>query len=409
MSLFSFNYLINFNKVILFLFSFAITSILLSFIYLPLFVSVLIYIILFFLKEKTLILLSINFSLLSILLTSFYFSDLIIKKNFVTPHQKLISEKEFNYINYPKNRVLKDQFFLNGDLFTLENLSKEYSTPRRVDFITDNLGFRNSQNFIKGSLIVLGDSYVVGNGGVDQNDTISSKLSKYSGKKFYNMGFPGDPFNYYHRLIKHENLIYDSSGIIFFLFEGNDLNCANSSSKPRVKKNQFIKTISKISNYRITFFENTFMYKLGILFYHRVTEKIFNKKTNIYHSVVNGKKVAFLKNYVDYVYNNEICPKRIQEISAIFDKYSHFIKLLVYVPTKGHVYYKSLNNPKPLPIKAEKIKSLSSKYNIEFLNLSNFFIKENKNHLLYFSDDSHWNSNGIDLAAKVIVKHFKLK
>ncbi|MDC1066770.1 hypothetical protein OAQ56_02055 [Alphaproteobacteria bacterium] len=287
-------------------------------------------------------------------------------------------------------------------MFTLENLSKEYSIPRRVDFITDNLGFRNSQNFIKGSFIVLGDSYVVGNGGIDQKDTVSSKLSKYTGKKFYNMGFPGDPFNYYHRLEKHKNLVDKSSGIIFFLFEGNDLNCLKSSSKSRLEENKFIKTINEVFNYRITFFENTFLYKFGLVFYHRVIDKFFNKKTKIYHSVVNGKKVAFLKNYVDFVYNDEICPKKIQQISAIFDKYSKFIKLLIYIPTKGHVYYESLKNPKPLQIKAKKIKNLASKYNIDFLNLSDIFIKENKNELLYFQDDSHWNTNGIDLAAKVI-------
>ena len=45
---------------------------------------------------------------------------------------------------------------------------------------------------------------------------------------------------------------------------------------------------------------------------------------------------------------------------------------------------------------------LAKRYSIDFLDLTEHFQQNKDKEILYFSDDSHWNSFGIDLAAKLI-------
>jgi hypothetical protein len=392
---------------ILFFTSFTTTVLVFSFMYLPVTVSIILYIALLFSKEKLLISYSINFTGILVILFLYLASGEIINKQFNSPHQKLIIDPSFNFLNYPPNRTLLNQVVSKGDLTLFDNLSAEYSSDRKIDFITDNLGFRNSNFFSSGDIIVIGDSYVVGNGGVNQDDTVSSKLEKFTGKGVYNLGFPGDPFNYYHRLLKYDELINKSDGIVFFIFEGNDLNCHSSATNTSFKANSFKNKLLNFTAYRVTIFDNTSLYKIGFGLYHRVYGVIFDNEQKTYRSIINGKKTAFLKNYVDILYDEEVCPKRLQEFSAIYDKYSRHIKMVVYIPTKGHIYFESLRNKKPSNIKIKVMHELAKRYSIDFLDLTEHFQQNKDKEILYFSDDSHWNSFGIDLAAKLISARLK--
>ena len=367
------------------------------------------YVGLIFSKERLLISYSINCTVGVVLIIFNIFSDQISSKQFSSPHQKLIIDPSFNFVNYPPNRTLLNQIVSVGDISLLDNLSNEYSSNREIDFITDNLGYRNVEEFSNGDVILLGDSYVVGNGGVDQSDTISSKINKYTGVGIYNLGFPGDPFNYYHRLLKHDKIIDKSDGIIFFVFEGNDLNCPVSKVSINHEGNNFEKMLFEITSYRLKIFDKSFLYKIGFGFYHRVYSIFFDDEQKTYRGLINGKKTAFLKDYVDVVYEKEICPKRIQEFSAIYDKYSEKIKMVVYIPTKAHVYFESLGNHKPINKKQKRMRDLANSYNIDFFDLTETFLKNESQEILYFTDDSHWNSFGIDLAARVISSRLKAK
>lgn len=386
----------------MYLLSCAITVLIFSFLYLPVSFSLILYLLLFFLKERLLVSLSINFTGFIVLLFLHMVSGDISNKQYSSPHQKLILDPNFNYLNYPVNKSLLNITVSKGDLGFVDNLPSEYLSDRNIDFITGKLGFRNKKDFVLGDILAVGDSYVVGIGGVDQNDTISSKLEKYSGKGVYNLGFPGDPFNYYHRLLKYDELIKKSGGIILFAFEGNDLNCHNKKDSKNLEDNNFTSVIKSILGYRLTIFENMLAYKIGFGIYHRAFSIITGKGIQTYRSVVNGNKVAFLKDYVDILYVDEICPKRLQEFTAIYDKYSNKIKLVVYIPTKGHIYFESLGNMKPSNIKAMAMEALATRYGVGFMDLTTAFLAKKTPAMLYFRDDSHWNSLGIDVAAKTI-------
>ncbi len=384
--------------------NFIITLVAFSFLFLPVTVSFVLYFTVSFFKERLLILTSINFTLVLALLIMSAVSGKVIDAQFNTPHDKLIMEPSFNYLNYPANKSLREFKVSSGDLIAYDKtLPDFYSSDRVGDFITDNLGFRNSKEFAFGDMIAVGDSYVVGNGGVSQTDTITSKLEKYTSMKFYNLGFPGDPFNYYHRLEKYSDLVKQSAGIILFIFEGNDLNChIGDKAPPATKTEYFFDKIKLLLAYRLSIFDTSTLYKLGFGIYQQAYSKLFDRGNKTYRALVNGKHVAFLKEYVDVLYDDEICPKRLQEIVAIFDKYSDLIKMVVYVPTSGRIYHESLGKAEPSNKKIEMLRNLSLHYNLNYLNLTPFFLDKKESDLLYYSDDTHWNSMGIDLAAQVI-------
>ena len=136
------------------------------------------------------------------------------------PHEKWISSKF-----YKKN--IKD-FMQNtyGDLYAkmpTDEKKKYYNIKqvRDVYFETDEYGLRNSINLNNADFILVGDSFIVGNGNT-QKHIPSEILSRLLNKKVANIAFPGAPISYEKNLLEFQNEISKQSKIILFYFEGND-------------------------------------------------------------------------------------------------------------------------------------------------------------------------------------------
>lgn len=96
--------------------------------------------------------------------------------------------------------------------------------PRRVEFRTDALGFRNDAVPNPVDLIVLGDSFAAGVG-VTQTGTFAHTLAARYGLSAYNLSYPGGPYDQYINFSLESPKLNIAPGaqLVWTLYTGNDL------------------------------------------------------------------------------------------------------------------------------------------------------------------------------------------
>lgn len=113
----------------------------------------------------------------------------------------------------------------HGDLFAIDPaLPKGMAEPRVIHFKTDDLGYRNNVNYHRQAKVLLGDSFVVGNG-MDQDDTIVSQLKTQFNLDTYSLAFVDSPGGYEQRALEFLQMSIDRNPELrfsMFIYEGND-------------------------------------------------------------------------------------------------------------------------------------------------------------------------------------------
>ena len=148
----------------------------------------------------------------------------------------------------------------------------------------------------------------------------------------------------------------------------------------------------------------------------RYSLKKKEKKAVVDIRMIKGIPVAFYKKYIsvserDFYPDN---PEIEKHIKSIKNKITH----IFFIPTKYRVYYKHItdfdsNEERVLPHKQwEFIQQIGNKYDIQVTDLTPALIEESNNLLLdgkltFWIDDTHWNRNGISIAAKTVAKNIK--
>jgi len=130
-------------------------------------------------------------------------------------------------------------------------------------------------------------------------------------------------------------------------------------------------------------------------------------------SIANDK-MLFLKETVDSMaINKEIPPEEIEKIAEVITSYARMFKergirfIFLPIPNKENIYYEHLpieNKTKPKFLR-NLILRLQNK-GIEVIDTQKAFdeaLRQN-NSLLYQTDDTHWNSNGVRITADLIEK-----
>ena len=421
------------NKLIKFSFNFLTFSfIFFSIIHLalPVWFDFLISIILYLLiKEKKLILLNCLSIFFCALIFSNLWGDYKQDEVYFRPHEKWISSKF-----YKKN--IKD-FMQNtyGDLYAkmpTDEKKKYYNIKqvRDVYFETDEYGLRNSINLNNADFILVGDSFIVGNGNT-QKHIPSEILSRLLNKKVANIAFPGAPISYEKNLLEFQNEISKQSKIILFYFDVNDLENNNLKINKEKKNNKsffsefFYKTwiyynflentkdiyLRKIYPSNQVFFKlirrNSYSINRKIFdklyyFYKKgLSNKEFSKNKKILIKNINNKKVAFYNNYVQKTRKNTIFFTHIFKNVDVLKK----IQFVIFIPTKYRVYSDFLGENLSDNLAFDFLKNEYEKLNIPVYDITNILKSEIKNEkLVYWRDDTHWNYNGIDISMKYIRK-----
>jgi hypothetical protein len=139
-----------------------------------------------------------------------------------SPHEMLATfDYRLGHGRYQPDRQV-DMVMPFGDMVGLDRTTKDaIAQPRRVRFRTDSLGFRNDRDYAGEKIVLVGDSFIAGSGG-DQEDLLSVQLRRDYGIPAYNLAFPGELHSYVRYVQSFFQTHPGEARVLLFLFEGND-------------------------------------------------------------------------------------------------------------------------------------------------------------------------------------------
>lgn len=310
------------------------------------------------------------------------------------PHEKYFSSTGLGY----KLGIVENQFRMPyGDLFVLSNFTaKTIIEPRVVNFQTDSLGFRNSQDYTGQPFVLIGDSYGV-SCSTSQEYMLSETLTREHDIPVYNASYPTDPYGYITICRQLTKDIGTEFKAIIMFFEGNDFYTEWKLQRPWYLYNPH--QIRELECYRLFFgLTRRAFYNLSII----------NKESQVMISTIGKKDVGFYNPYV-----NASKQSTKLDWTDLVDEYRQIkdnIALFIFVPTKYRVYYPLMKNNdyNTLPnIPRDLVQELALEIDIPFVDLTPYLVEMSKKLLekgeySFWRDDTHWNQNGTKIAADAI-------
>jgi hypothetical protein len=408
---------------------------------LPFFIDLLLPILIFYILKNnksiflvTILIISSNF------FVSFFFNLKLTNENFYRPDEKFNLHFEKRYIKNIED--IMDSSY--GDIYNMgKNLKVPYideiKEKRLIKFMTDNYGLRNNTKLQDAKIILAGDSFIVGTGNSQENIP-SNILSEKLNINVANIAYPTNPITYEENILKYFNYLNSDSKIFVFYFEGNDFYQSKKDSEETliIQKNLFYKLLKNIweKYQKIEYFKNYYLSKIyprNEIFFKKirvislninnilleqsynliVNKKNVNKKNFVNSNVdneiikifeINNIKIGFFNRYIKeskkkdletYIFNNEKILKKIQ--------------CVVFIPTKYRVYSKFLNDEINYNSALDYLIKEYTKKNIKVCDLTKTFQSNADKYLklekfLFWKDDTHWNTIGIDIAMEEIKK-----
>jgi hypothetical protein len=363
----------------------------------------------------SIIFLLIKFSYKKIILINLIIFTLLLKisiisfqKNNVSidPSRTVIYEKHFLYGIKNLNLTYET---VNGDLSSLEkNLKEKYAKlnkKKRINIITDNLGFRNKIKPKKADYIFVGDSFLqLGN--LSQKNILNYVLNNSFDIKIYNAGVGATDISHYFETIKFfkDKLGFKNKKYVMLIFQGNDF-----LDYKIVKKNNYHKYINN------NVLHNYFKFKIFFNFYPLIKYLLHSVEKNdeeikkVYEYKVKNNDMLFK---FDYIYKDG---HKVSSLNNIFKQYKGYLPdTIIFIPTKYEVYCELINNTNCAESKhfsVLKNESLLSK--VKVFNSKDFLIDKakqlinTKDEFIYDVDDTHLNKKGIIYLSEFISSALK--
>ena len=300
-----------------------------------------------------------------------------------------------------------------GDIPAMDPLAPTtIREARQVIFHTDDLGFRNNDDYHGQSMVLAGDSFLAGTG-TDQSDIMGNVLRTEFGLDTYSLGFPGTPDDYLQyadRFLKQKN---KNVRFVLFVFEGNDLSC---SSKQRKKfetvdlppysawKIRLAKAINGVMELPMT------IINMSLQIWQKYSGNAYDL-TDTYH--IGAKDVGFYGPYTDAA----LFPHCSFKFSAPPPEALSRVAMVFFIPAKYRVYYDFIDTPnKPLlPRPASGFTDMQrylDQWGIPAYDLTPA-LTEAAGRLLpeggyvFWRDDTHWGPSGIRAAAAVVAQKLR--
>jgi hypothetical protein len=265
----------------------------------------------------------------------------------------------------------------------------KYQVSKYENWQTDSLGFRNEKFIKKPDIIILGDSFIAGSG-LPQDSTINCLLEKKTKRKVYGMA----PFSFPEFVsLMNQGVISEPKILI--------LGVAENHIPPPLFLSTDLYNSSNLEKTSIIKEKMTRLYSINYL------------KSRLLQ--LQGKGIKgfnsdmFFENGASQYYPYE----KIDKISETILQYKIFCDskginfIFLPLPKKETIYFDfiPLNNQPGFILKLEsklKDKGVTTIRTIETLN------ERKKDRLLYHLDDTHWNSNGVNLISEILIKEINL-
>lgn len=293
----------------------------------------------------------------------------------------------------------------HGDLRNLAPPDMQFETlSRRVVFKVDSFGFRNARDYYGQPYVLVGDSFVAGTGN-SQEDTLDAQLKALHGIEAYNLGYPGGTTHYAHNIQKFRNEYGGDFQALVFLFEGNDFpDGSNPAAGGWVR--DFEASYKRIRRVYRSLFRDTHLYRYTYMAYKSLTGEAEEVPVTVMH--LKGRRVAVYNAYIEESAKTDY--ELPDEIEAAFRRVNEAIDAFFFIPTKYRVYADLWEEPVgELPdTNLEAAEDLGERLGTPVVDLTPAMKRAARNRLqeddalLYWPDDTHWNEDGIAVAARVV-------
>ena len=315
-----------------------------------------------------------------------------------------------------------------GDLAALGNLPqfRQYRTER---FTTDTLGYRNAPHVVdeEVSAILVGDSFGLGLG-VNDNETLSSKLSTPGGCIVYNAsssafgrvgrGIPDEILGVAHRLHLRNRLV------IRVYAEDSGVPAPDTPLQKRMRK--LVASTPAVARHLVGRLKGLIEVSPLRMLSGRALRTVGDDEilpnadapSVMKATLSNGDSILFLTSEADNFY-------RRREVTMGYWRWlrdglrpAHFDLMVVLVPSKYRVYRRFLVNPQTLGREGndypDRLEQALKAEGIPVLNLTSLLSDKAARDLehgkyLFLLDDVHWNARGIALAARAIRNSWPLR
>ena len=235
---------------------------------------------------------SVSFAVSTLFLVIFVRASGVSDRIYYRPHEMFgVQDSSVGQGRYQTN-VRFEMAMPHGDLKATALRAKVDPEPRSVVFHTDSLGYRNSADYRGQAHLLVGDSFVVGNG-TTQPSILSEQLHRDYGIDTYNLAHVGGIRDYASYIRSFRDLFETKSTIILFLFEGNDF------PLPRERERYgaigaggalYSAIVETYRGYR-RFFARTEMYR----FLYSVSRRALATRERVDIEKIQGVPVAFIE------------------------------------------------------------------------------------------------------------------
>ena len=336
------------------------------------------------------------------------------RPQYYRPHELLVQSGKGNVLpKYLANRRIENFEMPYGDLVALSFI-QTIMEPRTVNFYTDALGFRNRQNYAGEEFVLFGDSFVVGSG-TTQEDTLAEVLTRSYHLPAYSAGFPGGVDHYIERVKYLKKLHGDGFKAIVVVFEGNDFPCAEAERQAHAARRGSRRyvyipgEVRDLQSYRL-------FYGLTRRAYYAFKPPgQANEHPVVFLQHVGNETLGFMRHHLAVLKRQKPCAWN--HYRSLFESVSDQVALIVFVPTKYRVYEPLLREEGggvPPNIQSEFLESLAGELSLPYLDVTPYLISASRRYLkkgeyTFWKDDTHWNGNGVRVAAEAISDFLRLR
>ena len=326
------------------------------------------------------------------------------REPFYRPHEKFEREKGYQ-------PDVDETFSMpHGDIVAIHPfLETALAEPRVVRFKTDALGYRNDRDYRSEPIVLVGDSLVVGTGN-DQEDILTNVLRRDFELSTYSIAFPMGPKDYFAAVEEFARQVDTSFRVILLVFEGNDFHGPGRSlAKPNAYDTFKRGALNAMG----------FVFKTGRFVFNttrRWERTLFPGKdteTEVYW--VGERRVSFYGSYIDKATAESLRFDAGHPSAEVMDR----VSAVFFIPTKYRVYFQLLGNTMGRRIRSPPpgyvaVRSFFEEHEIPVVDLTPPLFDSarellEKDQYVFWRDDTHWNANGVRVAAEHIARYFDEK
>ena len=330
-----------------------------------------------------------------------------------SPHERLATfDYRLGHGRYHRNQQV-EMLVPFGDMVSLDRQTGPLiAEPRRVRFKTDSLGFRNDADYHQEPVLLVGDSFIAGSGNT-QEDLVSAQLEQNYGIPAYNLAFPGELHSYVRYVQSFFQAHQSNARVLLFLFEGNDFPPGRPKRSTPPKKTDLPPSPFEIARLELKqSLKELLVYRYGFSLYH-----ILNKRwrPDSYPRVTVVKVRGHDNLYLGFMDGYIRVTKRAaydggDEFLAKLARIKEHLAGILFIPTKFRVYHDFLDlEPRPpLPdAQWDYVREQGRRLGVGCVNLTGPLKEESRRllaegKLTFWKDDSHWNRNGMAVAARAV-------